>query len=209
MSGHDLYSFDELEAERGEYDRLAGIDEVGRGPFAGPIVAAMCIFEDGFFLPGINDSKKLRESERLRLYYQLVKSPRVEYSVGVIDVETIDQIGIHEASLKAMEEAYRKMPIKPDGILVDGTTLPNSVKIHVPMKPIIQGDGKSARIAAASIIAKVRRDWIMKQIDSVYPGFFFKDHKGYGTKKHTEALHRYGPTAVHRKSFAPIKRLMT
>ncbi len=194
-----------------EYERLyksqgftyiAGIDEVGRGPLAGPVVAAAVILPDDFQILGIDDSKKLSETKREELY-ELIWKAAVSIGVGIIEAKEIDEINIYEATKKAMYAALNELHISPDFLLVDAMKLTTPI----PSEAIIKGDSKSISIAAASIIAKVTRDRIMKEIALSYPEYRFEQNMGYGTKEHIEALQLYGATPYHRRSFAPVKEL--
>ncbi len=180
------------------YKYIAGVDEAGRGPLAGPVVAAACILPDKFLLKGLNDSKKIIPKRRKELYEKLINSKDVIYSVGIVDSKTIDAINILQATLQAMKIAVLSLKQKPDILLVDGNQLPTT---SIPSKAIIKGDSISISIAAASIIAKETRDAIMEELHEKWPQYGFSDHKGYGTEKHLEALRKYGPSEIHRKSF--------
>ncbi|MGB9679013.1 MAG: ribonuclease HII [Thermoanaerobacteraceae bacterium] len=181
---------------------IGGIDEAGRGPLVGPVVSACVILPKDIFIPDINDSKKLTESKR-ELLYEVIKEKSIAYGVGIVENEIIDKINILNATYKAMQIAISKISHKIDYLLVDAIYIPN---IDIDQKPIIKGDQKSISIAAASIIAKVERDNIMKKYHQVYPLYNFEKNKGYGTKEHIEALKKYGPCPIHRKTF--IKNLI-
>lgn len=188
---------------------IIGIDEAGRGPWAGPVVASAICLSPKFFHPRLNDSKKLSPKLRLELYHHLQKKAR--WGLGIADVEVIDSINILQATYRAMKAALEKLllkhpEIKPDLILVDGRSIPN---FKFRQKAIIKGDAKSAAIASASIIAKVERDKMMEALDKVYPQYGFAKHKGYGTKIHQENLKKFGPSPIHRKSFAPVRELIS
>lgn len=173
---------------------------MGRGPLAGPVVAAACILpKDPLCFPYLNDSKKLSESRRESLYQALTSHPEVKIGVSLVSHEEIDQINILQATLKAMKMAVEKLPCIPPLLLVDGTFLP-----PYPSWKIVGGDALSLSIAAASVIAKVTRDRLMKKIDLEWPHYGFERNKGYGTKEHMEALKTHGPCPVHRKTFAPV-----
>jgi len=176
---------------------LAGVDEAGRGPLAGPVVAAAVIFEKGTFIPGINDSKKLTEIQRNNLE-KLIKEKAISFGFGIIDEKEIDRINILQATLKAMKIAVDNLSIQPNLIIIDGNKSFNS---EIPTKAIVKGDAKSFSIAAASILAKVKRDEIMKNDSIKYPQYFWDKNKGYGTKQHIEAIkqHKYSP--LHRITF--------
>jgi ribonuclease HII len=183
------------------FSLVAGIDEVGRGCLAGPVVAAACILDFSKPLPkGLNDSKKLSVKERERLYAE-IKENCVAYSVAQVEAEEIDKINILQATKKAMKKAVEELLPVPDFLLIDAITL-EAVKIS--QKSIIRGDQTCASIAAASIIAKVYRDNLMKEFDKIYPLYGFAKHVGYGTKLHLEALRRNGPCPIHRKSFRGV-----
>ena len=167
---------------------VAGIDEAGRGPLAGPVVVAAVI----------NDSKKISEKKREKLY-DLILDEAISYGIGIVDQKEIDEINILQATKKGLTEAIKQMEIKPNVILVDA--LNNIDTLKIPYQSIIKGDAKSYAIAAASIIAKVTRDRIMREWDNVYPQYGFASHKGYGTAKHILAIKEYGPCPLHRKSF--------
>lgn len=184
-----------------DYDRnfnlssIAGVDEAGRGPLAGPVVAACCILPLDCMIDGINDSKKLSEPKREKLYCEITAS--AFFKVSVIPQEVIDEINILRATKRAMAECIENMPVKPELVLIDAV----DVKVSVPIKSIIKGDAQSYNIAAASIIAKVTRDRLMRDYDNLYPQYGFAKNKGYGTKEHIEALKKCGPCPLHRKSF--------
>ncbi|MEF9520139.1 ribonuclease HII [Chlamydia crocodili] len=182
---------------------IAGVDEVGRGPLAGPVVAGACILPRGKIFVGVNDSKKLTPKERGKIRDILLKDPDVYHGIGVVSVERIDEINILEATKEAMTKAIADLPIHPDFLLVDGLYLHHKI----PCKKIIKGDSKSASIAAASIIAKEYRDDIMRELHQCYPDYGFDKHKGYGTAAHLAALKAFGPCDCHRKSFAPIRQV--
>ncbi|WNS79744.1 ribonuclease HII [Domibacillus sp. DTU_2020_1001157_1_SI_ALB_TIR_016] len=182
---------------------IAGIDEAGRGPLAGPVVAAACILPDGFLPEGLNDSKKIKESIRDELYALIIEKAAV--GVGIVSAEEIDRINIYEAAKKAMMLAVESLPKQPDHLLVDAMTLPAAIS----QEAIIKGDAKSASIAAASIIAKVTRDRLMKEYAAQFPGYGFEKNMGYGTKEHIEGLKQFGVTPQHRKTFAPVKDMHT
>ncbi len=182
---------------------IAGVDEVGRGPLAGSVVACAVVFDGFRFLPGLNDSKKIKEDLREILFDEIYKCAHV--STGHADPGEIDRINIHSAALLAMRRAIEGLPIKPGMIFVDGRfTVPG---IDCPQQPVIKGDGKVLSIAAASVIAKVTRDRRMYEYDKEYPGYSFSSHKGYCTKKHVDAVMKLGPCPIHRKSFEPIKSM--
>ncbi len=181
---------------------IAGIDEVGRGPLVGPVVTAAVILPKDFYDERINDSKKLTEKKR-ELLYDVIMENALSVGIGMSSPEVIDEINILNATKKAMIEAINNLSIKPEHLLIDAVKL----DIDIPQTSIIKGDAKSESIAAASIIAKVTRDRMMVELDKKYPMYDFKHNKGYGTKKHIEALYEYGPISEHRKSFAPVSEL--
>lgn len=182
---------------RGAVRSIAGVDEVGRGPLAGPVVAAAVILPDDFSVPGVNDSKKLSEKRREELYEVILREAEA-WSIGLRDNTVIDRINILEATKEAMSEAVRNLKVKPDHIFIDALTL---LEIDIPQTGIIHGDSESVSVAAASIVAKVTRDRMMKEYHNIYPGYAFDRNKGYGTKEHYEGLRRNGMCAIHRKTF--------
>lgn len=194
-----LYCMTEYEREcyRKGYKLVAGIDEVGRGPLAGPVVAAAVILGEGVLIPGVKDSKKLTEEKREYLSEE-IKAKALCWSIGIIDEKVIDEINILNATFLAMKKALEGLSVKPDYILLDAVTLKD---VDIPQKSIIKGDALSLSIAAASIIAKVERDRIISDYDKVYPHFSFSKHKGYGTKEHIECIKKYGLLPIHRRSF--------
>lgn len=177
---------------------IAGVDEVGRGPLAGPVVAAAVILAQN--IVGLDDSKKLTEKRRQELS-AVIQSQALCYAFGRAEPEEVDAINIHNATLLAMQRAIQNLQIQPDKVMVDGLYVP---KIKIPCEAIVKGDSLINSIAAASIIAKVKRDNEMQEIDLLYPGYGFARHKGYPTKQHKEALRLLGPTSIHRMSFAPL-----
>ncbi|GGB56740.1 ribonuclease HII [Fictibacillus barbaricus] len=193
-----MHTFEKVCFQKGK-KYIAGVDEVGRGPLAGPVVAAAVILPEDYMLSGINDSKKLSEKKREFLYDEIVKDA-ISYSVYLVQPEKIDEINIYQASKLAMTEAVCQLDVQPDQLLIDAMEVP----LAIDQEKIIKGDEKSISIAAASIIAKVTRDRYMKKMDEVYPAYGFKSNMGYGTKEHLEALNKFGPTTIHRKSFSPV-----
>lgn len=181
----------------GRYTAICGIDEAGRGPLAGPVVAGACILPVDAEILYLNDSKKLSGKKR-ELLFDEIQQKAIAYGVGIVSPERIDEINILQATYEAMRQAIQQMGMTPDLLLVDAVTIPG-----VPMKQvgIIKGDGKSVSIAAASILAKVTRDRMMVQYEEVYPEYGFAGHKGYGSAGHIAALKKYGPCPIHRKSF--------
>ena len=187
----------ENEAKNNGYNVICGVDEAGRGPLAGPVFAAAVILPDGHMIDGVNDSKKLSEKKRDLLYDKIVDEC-VCYSVGIATEKEIDEINILQATFLAMKRAVDGLEIKPDLALVDGNRIP---PLDNDVQTIVKGDGKSASIAAASIIAKVSRDRYMLKLAEQYPQYAFERHKGYPTKLHYEKISEYGISDVHRKSF--------
>ena len=184
------------------YKLVAGVDEVGRGPLAGPVVAACVIFPEDINIPGIDDSKKLTPEKREELYGK-IKENALDFGVGVIQEKEIDRLNIFIASLKAMQKAISGMKNTPHFLLIDGNQkIPH---LDIPQLPVIKGDTLSLSCGAASIIAKVERDRLMRRLHKKYPQFSFDQNKGYGSKEHLEALRKFGPCKVHRRSF---KRVM-
>lgn len=190
----------EKECRQRGFQFLAGIDEVGRGPLAGPVVAAAVILPEDFYLPGIDDSKKLTEAKREE-YFNKIKSEALGMGIGLIDTEEIDRINIYEATKKAMIASVQALNMEPDFLLIDAM----KIETPLPSNSIIKGDSKSISIAAASIVAKVTRDSLMKKMSGEYPVYGFERNMGYGTSEHLEAIEKYGLTPHHRKSFAPIR----
>ena len=186
------------------FQLIAGIDEVGRGPLAGPVVAAAVILPSDFYLTGINDSKQLSEKKRLE-YNERIRKEAIAVSVAMIDAVEIDEINIYQATKKAMKTAIACLKPGPDFLLIDAMKL----ETPYPSESIIKGDAKSVSIAAASIVAKTARDQLMKELSVVYPEYGFEHNMGYGTKEHIQAVQQYGITPCHRKTFAPIKEIST
>ncbi|MBP3038293.1 ribonuclease HII [Bacillaceae bacterium Marseille-Q3522] len=195
----EMSRFEEKIRKQG-FSLIAGIDEVGRGPLAGPVIAAAVILPETFYLPGIDDSKKLSEQKR-EVFYKQISEQAIAVQVGIITAKEIDQINIYQASKKAMLSAVAQLGIHPDYLLIDAVKL----ETPYPFEAIIKGDSKSISIAAASIIAKVTRDRLMKNLAEEYPQYGFERNMGYGTKEHLTAIATYGITPYHRKSFAPVK----
>ena len=177
---------------------IAGIDEAGRGPLAGPVVVATVILRPDSMIEGVNDSKKVSENKREKLY-EIITNEALTYGVGIVGQEEIDEINILQATKKALTESLKQLEIKPNIIMVDALT--NIDTLGVPYKSIIKGDAKCYSIAAASIIAKVTRDRIMREWDKVYPEYGFGSHKGYGTAAHIAAIKEFGACPLHRRSF--------
>jgi len=178
--------------------KVCGIDEAGRGPLAGPVVVAAVIMPQDSMIEGVNDSKKVSEKKREKLYEEITSSA-IAWGVGIIEPQEIDNINILNATKKGLTTALKELTEKPDIILVDALTGIDT--LGIPYKSIIKGDAKSYSIAAASIIAKVTRDRIIREWDKIYPQYGFEKHKGYGTKMHIEAIKEYGITPIHRKTF--------
>ena len=177
---------------------IAGVDEVGRGPLVGPVVCACVILPKDYFNEQINDSKKISEKKREKLY-DMIMNDAISVGVGISSEKVIDEVNILEATKLAMKEAIKNSKVKPEHVLIDAVKL----DIDIPSTSIIKGDAKSQSIAAASIIAKVTRDRMMDELDGKYPQYLFKKNKGYGTKAHIEAIRQYGIIPEHRKTFAP------
>ncbi|MFN3966326.1 MAG: ribonuclease HII [Endomicrobiia bacterium] len=193
-----LFSFDNKIRKKTNLYIIAGVDEAGRGPLAGPVVSAAVILPPDLIIEGIKDSKLLTEDQREELFNKICSSA-IAYGIGIVNNKVIDKINIFNATYKAMRIAVRKLSIRPDLILVDGPfEIP---KIHIPQKPIISGDRKSASIVCASILAKVTRDRIMYKYDKIYPQYGFCRNKGYATIEHRIALKNYGTVEIHRQSF--------
>ncbi len=185
------------EKKNGEYEFICGIDEAGRGPLAGPVVAGAVILPKDCRILYINDSKKLTEKKREELY-DIIVEKAVSYGIGYASPKRIDEINILQATYEAMREAVAKLTSKPDLLLNDAVMIPG---VEIRQIPIIKGDAKSITIGAASILAKVTRDRLMKEYDKVFPEYGFGGNKGYGSAAHIEALKKYGPTPIHRRSF--------
>ena len=192
-----MYELFAYEREYGAYPAICGIDEVGRGPLAGPVVASAVILPKDCDILYINDSKKLSEKKREMLYDEIMEKA-VAVGIGIVGPERIDEINILQATYEAMREAISKLSVQPDLLLNDAVKIPG---VTLPQVSIIKGDAKSASIGAASIIAKVTRDRMMVEYDSIFPEYGFAANKGYGTAVHIEALKELGPTPIHRRSF--------
>ena len=201
----DLYEYENALYEEG-INYIGGVDEVGRGPLIGPVVACCCVLPKDFKLEGLNDSKKLSEKKR-EAYAPYIKEHPIAYALGIVSPEEIDEINIYEASRKAMMIAISEVRKQIDlqHVLVDAMPLPD---LDINSTSIIKGDSKSISIAAASVIAKVTRDEMMIELDKKYPEYGFKDHKGYPTKKHIEAINKYGLIDGYRKSYGPVKKII-
>jgi ribonuclease HII len=194
----DLVSFD-LNYRKQGYRTIAGVDEAGRGPLAGPVVAAAVILPKNLRIKGLKDSKKLTAKKREEIF-TIIERKAERIGLGVMDQRVIDSVNILQATYLAMKQALSGM--HSDLVLVDGWKIPD---FSPEQRGIIGGDNKSASIAAASVVAKVTRDRMMIKLSGVYPQYNFKKHKGYGTREHVEALRRFGPCPLHRKSFAPVR----
>ena len=181
---------------------IAGVDEVGRGPLAGPVVAAAVILPKGSKIPGLNDSKKIPKSKHKEIY-EAVLQEAIAIGIGVKDNQVIDQVNIYEATKLAMMEAIGQLDLQPQHLLIDAMKL----DLSIPQTSIIKGDANSLSIAAASIVAKVTRDQMMEDLDQLYPGYNFAQNAGYGTANHLAGLHKLGVTPIHRRSFEPVKSM--
>lgn len=179
------------------YNFVCGVDEAGRGPLCGPVVAAAVILPKDEYIEGVNDSKKLTEKKREKLYDDIMMKA-VAASIGISDVDVIEKVNILNATKLAMKQAIEKLSIKPDYVLIDGNQM---IDINIKAETVVSGDAKSESIAAASIIAKVTRDRMLIEFDKKYPEYGFAKHKGYGTKSHIETIQKYGLTDIHRPSF--------
>ena len=198
----NLYEYeDKLYKEGIKY--IAGVDEVGRGPLNGPVVSACVVLPEGFIPDGLNDSKKLSEKKRNE-FYKIINDNALGIGIGIVSPEEIDEINIYEASKKSMLLAIKNCNHKIDHVLIDAMKL----DLDIPSTSIIKGDAKSISIAAASVIAKVTRDNMMYELDKKYPMYGYKDHKGYPTKKHIEAINKYGLIDGYRKTYGPVKEYL-
>jgi ribonuclease HII len=184
--------------------RIAGLDEVGRGPLFGPVVAAAVILHKNCHLPGLTDSKKLSERKRNELEPE-IRANSVAWAIAVVDAETIDRINIRQASLLAMRLAVEQLALSPDYLLIDGR---DTIDWDCPQQAVIQGDATSFSIAAASVLAKVHRDRLLVEFDREFPGYGLAQHKGYCSPEHVAALARLGPTPLHRKTFHPVAQTL-
>ena len=195
-----LFEFDNVFYGKG-LSFVSGVDEAGRGPLAGPVVAAAVILSKDTFIDGVNDSKKLTEQKR-NILFDKIKQTSISYGIGIVDSKIIDELNILQATFLAMKKALEQLAVKPNLVLIDGNhTIPN---LKINQQAIVSGDAKSACIACASILAKVTRDSIMLEYAKQYPQYNFEKHKGYGTKAHLEAIQKYGPCPIHRMTFAPL-----
>ncbi len=186
--------------QREGYRYIAGVDEAGRGPLAGPVVAAAVVLPVDCVIPGVADSKQLTPKQRDRLF-DVIRGTSIAVKVSCMSNAVIDQVNILQATLLAMREAVHQIFPPPDYVLVDGTQVP---PISIPARAIPKGDSLSQSIAAASIVAKVTRDRLMVEFDEIYPGYGFRQHKGYGTTQHRQAIAQHGPCPIHRRSFKPV-----
>ena len=196
-----------LEYENNLYNEgvtlIAGVDEVGRGPLIGPVVACACILPVNFYHKDIKDSKKLSEKKREEMY-KIIKENAISIGLGIVSEKVIDEVNIYEATKIAMKEAIKNLNITPEHVLIDAMKL----ELNISSTSIIKGDAKSESIAAASIIAKVTRDHMLDEMDKEYPMYDLKNNKGYGTKKHLEALQTYGPCKYHRVTYSPVRNAL-
>jgi Ribonuclease HII len=192
-----LEAMREYENSLADVEFICGIDEAGRGPLAGPVVAGACILPRGLDIYYLNDSKKLSEKRREELY-DVIREKAIAWGVGIVDQTVIDDINILQATYLAMRTAVKSLGVVPGMLLNDAVTIPG---MDIPQLPIIKGDAKSVSIAAASILAKVTRDRIMLEYDRIYPGYGFAKHKGYGTAEHISAIKTIGPCQIHRRTF--------
>jgi ribonuclease HII len=198
MDGHQLFNSPHSV-------QVAGVDEAGRGPLAGPVVAAAVIFDPQMPIEGLADSKILSERKRERLF-EIIKETALSWSIAVASVEEIDEFNILQATLLAMQRAVSGLAIKPDKVLIDGNILPS---LLIPAQAIVKGDSKVKVISAASILAKVERDGIMAEYHKNYPDFSFHLHKGYGTRQHIVEIEHFGILPIHRKTFNPVKTMLS
>jgi ribonuclease HII len=199
----DLWAYEKKVEEKG-FSFIAGVDEAGRGPLAGPVVSAAVILPSGFHAPGLNDSKQLTPKEREN-FYEKISAGAVAIGIGIVDVDEIDHINILQAALLSMAIAVKNLRTPPDFLLIDGNFI---IKTKYPQQAIIKGDTLSTSIAAASVMAKVTRDRIMTKYHSIYPVYGFNRHKGYPTLEHREAIKAHGCCAIHRKTFKGVKEYL-
>ena len=186
----------EIKSERGEIV-ICGVDEAGRGPLAGPVCAAAVILPDGYEIPGLNDSKQLTDKKRRELF-PIIKEQAIAYGIAMVDEKTIDEVNILNATFVAMKDAISQLSVRPDLALIDGN---RTSEFGVEAIPVVKGDARDASIAAASILAKVTRDTFMEEMDKQYPEYGFAVHKGYGTRRHYDAIREYGMCPIHRRTF--------
>lgn len=199
---NDLF---EKDLRKQGYQFIAGVDEAGRGPLAGPVVAAACILPLDLPISEIQDSKKISEKVREKVFLELTEVIQIPFGIGIVGSEEIDEINILQATFLAMQRAISNLDGIVDFALIDGNRSP---KLKIPSQTIISGDSKSVSIAASSILAKVTRDRMMKEFGQKWPEYGFEKHKGYGTSSHMEALSQYGPSPIHRKTFAPVMKYL-
>ncbi len=198
LKNNDTFFYEKKFTEAG-YNAIAGIDEAGRGPLAGPVVAAAVVVIDGDFKEKIDDSKKLTEKRREKAFIEILDKCTV--GIGAVDVGDVDRLNIYNATLLAMARAIEELNTTPDYLLIDGKM---DVRVKMPRTCLVRGESKSVSIACASIIAKVFRDRVMLEEDKKYPEYGFKKHKGYGTKEHIEAIKKHGLSPIHRRTFGPF-----
>ena len=198
----DTYQ-NERELRKSGYTFIGGVDEVGRGPLVGPVVAACVILPDSFHLEGLTDSKKLSEAKR-EFFYEEIKKQAISYGIGIVSEKRIDEINIYQATKEAMKLAIDACDPKPEYVLTDAMKL----ELDIPVKPIIKGDLRSITISAASVLAKVTRDRMLYELDQKYPMYDFRHNVGYPTKKHLDAIHQYGIIDEHRRSYGPVKEYL-
>jgi len=196
--------FFERRARGAGYACIAGLDEAGRGPLAGAVVAAAVVLPEGLLIPGLTDSKQVPERSRDRLF-DVIRSQAVCFGIGIADERTIEEVNILQATIIAMELALGQLSPRPDYLLLDAITLP---RVPLPQNPLIKGDCRSHSIAAASILAKVTRDRMMLALHAKYPEYNFQKHKGYGTKEHLMLISKHGPCEAHRRTFNPVARML-
>ena len=194
----------ETTARRKGYDLIAGVDEAGRGPLAGPVVAAAVLFASDWQLEGLDDSKKLSSQTRQRLF-PIIKDQALGYGIGIVDVKIIDEINILQAALLAMKNAVEALPKKPSLLLIDGN---KRIDYEAEQWTIIKGDSLSQSVAAASVLAKVTRDKIMREYHEQFPQYAFDKHKGYGTRLHRDQIKKHGPSPIHRRTFKGVKEFI-
>ena len=193
----DLWALQrELKADRGDIV-ICGVDEAGRGPLAGPVCAAAVILPEGYEIPGLNDSKQLTDKKRRELF-PVIKEQAIAYGVAMVDEKTIDEVNILNATFMAMKDAISQLSVKPELALIDGNRVTD---FGVEAMAVVKGDARDASIAAASILAKVTRDMYMEEMDQEYPQYGFAVHKGYGTRRHYDAIREYGMCPIHRRTF--------
>ena len=200
----DLWEYENKLYKQG-INYIGGVDEVGRGPLVGPVVAACCVLPKDFVLEGLTDSKKLSEKKR-NVFFDYIKDNCICYGIGIVEPEIIDEVNIYQATKIAMKEAISKVEkqIKLEHVLIDAMPL----ELDIPTTSIIKGDSKSISIAAASVLAKVTRDSMMYELDKKYPQYGYASHKGYPTKKHLEAIHKYGLIEGYRKTYGPVREIL-